>query len=113
MNVSGLVAFLSALVAGGTIGAIVAAIANRRRNSSEADKFTAEAAKIIADAATNMIHERGEMAAESEARLERKIEELEERIGHLSIVVAALTAQLESEGLKPAIPPMPNGGRVI
>lgn len=112
MNVSGVVAILSALVAGGTIAAIVGAIASRHRTRSEADKFTAEAAKDIADAATSMIHERGAMAAESEARLEEKIQELELRIQHLSNVVTALTQQLVQEGLQPAIPPIPNGGQL-
>lgn len=111
MNLSGLLVFLTAALAG-SVTAGITAFAMRRRNNSEADKFTAEAAKDIADAATELIHERGAMAAESEKRLEAQIHELEERIQHLSTVVSALTMQLQQAGLQPAIPPTPNGGQV-
>lgn len=101
---NGVIVALSAAL-GGVITAVVAAVAARRRTSSEADHIEAQAVDVISRAAADFVERSTAMASKNEAKLERQIAELETKVDHLSSVVVSLSAQLTAAGITPVATP--------
>jgi len=102
--VNGVIVALSAAL-GGVITAVVAAVAARRRTSSEADHIEAQAVDVISRAAADFVERSTAMASKNEAKLERQIAELETKVDHLYSVVVSLSAQLTAAGITPVATP--------
>ena len=101
---NGVIVALSAAL-GGVITAVVAAVAARRRTSSEADHIEAQAVDVISRAAADFVERSTAMASKNEAKLERQIAELEAKVDHLYSVVVSLSAQLTAAGITPVATP--------
>ncbi len=101
---NGVIVALSAAL-GGVITAVVAAVAARRRTSSEADHIEAQAVDVISRAAADFVERSTAMSSKNEAKLEAKIAELEAKVDHLSRVVVDLSAQLTAAGITPVASP--------
>lgn len=90
---------------GGILTAAVAAVAARRRTASEAQHIEAQAVDVIARAAADFVERSQVMATANEAKLEKKITELEEKVDQLNRAVVALSAQLTAAGITPVVSP--------
>ena len=101
---NGVIVALSAAL-GGVITAVVAAVAARRRTSSEAQHIEAQAVDVISRAAADFVERSTAMSSKNEAKLERQIAELEAKVDHLYSVVVSLSAQLTAAGITPVATP--------
>jgi phage shock protein A len=104
---NGLTVLLSSIL-GGALTATVAALASRKRTTSEAQHIEAQAVDVISRAAADFVERSAAMAIKNEARLEQKIAELEGSVAdarrellELRSVVVALSAQLTAAGITP------------
>lgn len=104
---NGLIVLLSSIL-GGALTATVAALASRKRTTSEAQHIEAQAVDVISRAAADFVERSAAMAIKNEARLEQKIGELEGSVAdarrellELRSVVVALSAQLTAAGITP------------
>ena len=104
---NGIVVSLSAAL-GGILTAVVAALAARRRTASEAQHIEAQAVDVIARAAADFVERSTQAATKNEAKLERKIAELEAKVDQLTQTVVALSAQLTAAGLTPVTTKLPH-----
>lgn len=103
---NGLLVILSAL-GGGVLATAISEFMRRKKTDAEVDELSARAVDIITKTAVDLVERTSTLANQREVKLEGKITELETKVDNLSIVVSALTAQLESSGITPVFPKKP------
>lgn len=90
---------------GGALVALITEISRRKKTGAETDELSAKAVDIITKTAVDLVERTTKLADQRESKLEAKINTLEGKVDHMSMVIDGLIDQLEAHGIEPIILP--------